>query len=240
MARGKTGTDARAGAKAKSRGEGRRAAAAVPTAVPRTDERPATAGAAAANDAGSQVAAAETAKVPKRPVIRSFDHTVAPHIPLRLTLADQGVIAINPPAPPTILSILPEGSEVKAGVMVCELDSSGFRQALEVQQLRYLRAKAWVEQAGFILQASEIALREYQDGILPQDTQLVRDFISICETDRDRAAGNLAWAKAASPRGSAHRARSRPTPPGSSWPKSRSAMRGECSGGSSSLRARES
>ena len=70
-----------------------------------------------------------------------------------------------------------------------------------MQQLRHLRARAWVEQAGYILEASEIALREYQDGILPQDIQLVRNFIGICETDRDRTTRNLDWARAAMAKG---------------------------------------
>ena len=168
--------------------------------APRLDEST-LAASPSGGDAGEPGIRFETAKAPKRPVIRSFGHTVMPHIPLRSTLSDQGVIAISPPPPPTILSILPEGTRVRDRDVVCELDSSAFRQAVAVQQLRYLRAKAWVEQAGFILEASQIALREYQDGILPQDIQLVRNYIEICETDRDRAARNLAWARTAFAKG---------------------------------------
>jgi HlyD family secretion protein len=189
----------RARAKSKSRDE-QRAAAAAPIA-PRLDESPLTAGSGTPTDGSNQPAVPETAKAPKRPVIRSFDHTVTPHTPLRSTLSDQGEITVKAPAPPTILSIVPEGTPVKTGDVVCELDSSGFQQALEVQKLRHLRARAWVEQAGYILAASEIALREYRDGILPQDLQLVRNFIGICETDRDRTARNVDWARAAMAKG---------------------------------------
>ena len=132
----------------------------------------------------------------KRPEIRSFRHTVVPHIPLRSTLAGQGVIAGTAPPPPSVLSILPEGARVHAGDIVCELDSSAFRQALEVQQLRYVQAKAWVEQARYILEANEIALREYQEGILPQDIELVRHYIEICEANRDRATRAVTWGRA--------------------------------------------
>jgi HlyD family secretion protein len=155
------------------------------------------AGAQAATETSSNPAAApDTATAAKRPVIRSFDHSVVPHIPLRSTLPGQGVIASSAPPPPSILSILPEGARVRAGDVVCELDSSAFRQALEVQQLRYVQAKAWVEQARYILEANQIALREYQEGILPQDIELVRQYIDICEAGRDRAARALTWARA--------------------------------------------
>jgi len=151
--------------------------------------------------AGSSSSAAATpaldsATAPKRPLIRTFDYVVEPHVPLRSSLPDQGVIASTPPPPPTILSILSEGSCVKAGDVVCELDSSGFRDALHVQELRYVQAKAWVEQAKYILEANEIALREYEQGVLPQDTELVRQHIVICEIERERAARNLAWSRA--------------------------------------------
>ncbi len=158
---------------------------------------PAAAPGAAASESFSQGPASETAKAVNRPAIRSFDYRVEPHVPLRSTLSDQGAMASVDASPPTILSIIPEGTPVKSGAIVCELDSSAFRQALEVQRFRYLRAKAWVEQAGYILEAGEIALREYHEGILPQDIQLVRHYIAICEINRDQAAQNLDWARAA-------------------------------------------
>jgi HlyD family secretion protein len=196
-----SGTTAAAQARAKTKSRDAKRSVAAAQGPPRLDESPLMAGPATSTDASSQPAASETSKTPKRPVIRSFDHTITPHIPLRSALSDQGEITIKAPAPPTILSILTEGTQVRAGGVVCELDSSGFRQALEVQQLRHLRARAWVEQAGYTLAASEIALREYQDGILPQDIQLVRNYIGICETDRDRTARNLVWARAAMAKG---------------------------------------
>jgi HlyD family secretion protein len=133
--------------------------------------------------------------------IRSFEYTVEPHIPLRSSLPDQGVMPTPAPAPLTIISILPEGSRVKAGDVVCELDSSALREALTVQQLRYVRAKAWVEQATYSLEADRIALREYELGVLPQDVELVRQRISICQTEREQAVRNLAWAQGARAKG---------------------------------------
>jgi HlyD family secretion protein len=156
------------------------------------------AGVASVSAGSSSIAAATTpdsAPASRRPVIRSFDYVVEPHVPLRSSLPGQGVISITPPPPPTILTIVPEGTFVKAGDVVCELDSSGFRDALRVQQIRCVQAKAWALQAKYIIAANEIALREYERGILPQDTKLVRQHIAICQIERDQAARNLAWSR---------------------------------------------
>jgi HlyD family secretion protein len=136
-----------------------------------------------------------------RPVIRSFAFVVEPHIPFLSTLPDQGSMPTTAPPPLTIISILPEGSKVKAGDVVCELDSSLFRDAHAVQQLRYVQAKAWVEQAKYSLEADNIALREYESGVLPQDIALVRQNVGICEVEKERAARNLAWTRRAFAKG---------------------------------------
>jgi multidrug resistance efflux pump len=105
------------------------------------------------------------------------------------------------PAPLTIISILPEGSRVSSGEIVCELDSSALREAMAVEQLRHVQASAWVDQAKLTLEADQIALREYESGVLPQDTELIRQCISICQIERDQAARNLAWAHGALAKG---------------------------------------
>ena len=103
--------------------------------------------------------------------------------------------------PPKILSILDQGSHVRAGDVVCELDSSAFRDELQVQRLRYIQAKSRVEQARSLLEASEIGVREYEQGIFPQDVELIRHYISTCATGRDRAMRNLEWSRAVASRG---------------------------------------
>jgi HlyD family secretion protein len=171
------------------------------TALKRGGSMSAGGSAAAGSSSNTVTAAIDSSTAAKRPAIRSFDYIVEPHIPLRSTLPDQGVISTTAPPPPTILSILAEGSRVKAGDVVCELDSSAFRDALPVQQIRSAQAKAWVEQAKYILEANEIALREYAEGILPQDIELVRNYIHICETEKEHTKRNLAWARVAHAKG---------------------------------------
>ena len=103
--------------------------------------------------------------------------------------------------PPKILSILEQGSHVRAGDVVCELDSSAFRDELQVQRLRCIRAKARVEQARSLLEASKIGVREYEEGIFPQDVEMLRHYISTCAIGRDRAMRNLEWSRAVAARG---------------------------------------
>jgi HlyD family secretion protein len=136
-----------------------------------------------------------------RSTIRSFDYVVEPHVPLRQTLPDLGVMATTAPSPLSIISILVEGSRVKTGDVVCELDSSALRDALIVQQLRFAQTKAWVEQAKFALEADKIALREFEAGVLPQDVELVRQHIGIRRTEKEQAARNLAWSRRAFAKG---------------------------------------
>src|SRR5208337_2296825 len=76
------------------------------------------------------------------------------------------------PGSTRIVSILPEGTRVTKGQVVCELDASAFDDELKAQLVRWLKAKSWVDQARSILEVSEISLREYRDGIYPQDLQL--------------------------------------------------------------------
>ena len=99
------------------------------------------------------------------------------------------------PGSTRIISILPEGTRVKPGDVVCELDSAAFRDELQAQKIRWAQAKALVVQAQAILDVNEITLQEYRDGIYPQDIQLVRQYLTTCEIDTDRAKKNLEWSR---------------------------------------------
>jgi len=97
------------------------------------------------------------------------------------------------PGSTRIIEILPEGSRVKTGDIVCKLDSSALVDEEPAQQIRYLQAKSYVEQAKAIYEVNLITLKEYRDGILPSDMQLVRQYIQTCQLEKDRLARNLEW-----------------------------------------------
>ena len=91
--------------------------------------------------------------------------------------------------------IKPEGTEVSAGELVCELDSAAFNDEAIAQRIRFDQAKAYLIQARSLLEVNEISVREYRDGIFKQDLQLVRQYLSACRTEEDRARRNLVWSK---------------------------------------------
>jgi HlyD family secretion protein len=97
------------------------------------------------------------------------------------------------PGSTRILEIVPEGTQVKAGDIVAKLDGSAYVDEEQAQVIRYLQAKAYVEQANAILEVNQITLKEYRDGIYPQDMQLVRNYIATCQLEKDRLARVLDW-----------------------------------------------
>jgi multidrug efflux pump subunit AcrA (membrane-fusion protein) len=58
-----------------------------------------------------------------------------------------------------------------------------------------LQAKSYVEQANAILEVNKITLREYRDGIYPQDVQLVKQYIETCQLEYDRMERNVIWSR---------------------------------------------
>lgn len=168
------------------------------------------------SSAGSSATAGTAAGA--KPSLRSFNYSVPPYTPLKNTATSGGSTVAKSgasgggqggggggrgggggfdekPGSTRILWILPEGSEVKKGEVVCELDASAFRDELQLQEVRYLQAKAWVDQAAAILDVNKITYREYRDGIYPQDLQLVRQYIQTCQIERDRAEQNVIWSR---------------------------------------------
>jgi multidrug resistance efflux pump len=152
-----------------------------------------------------------------RPVIRSFTYQVTPYTPLRPAGSGPAPTPKQPAYTPSsrsrsstveerpgstrIISILPEGTHVRAGQIVCEFDSAAFRDELQAQRIRHAQAKAWVEQAQAILEVNEITLKEYRDGIYPQDAQLIRQYMAARKVEADREAKNLAWSRETAAKG---------------------------------------
>jgi HlyD family secretion protein len=106
-----------------------------------------------------------------------------------------GMMDDEKPGSTRIVTILPEGIRVEKGQIVCELDSSAFADELKAQLIRYVQAKSWVDQARAIQEVNLITLREYRDGIYPQDLQLIRQYIQTCRIEDERAERNFVWSR---------------------------------------------
>lgn len=165
-------------------------------------------------DASSSAAAITGVTTLNKPTVRSFSYSVPPYTILRTRISvavAQKMGWIDPsmnrggsaekPGSTRIIKIIDEGTKVKAGDILCELDSSKFRDELKAQQIRYLQARSWVEQARSILGVNLITMREYQEGVYPQDVQLVHQYTTACQTEEERARQNLEWSRATAARG---------------------------------------
>ena len=81
----------------------------------------------------------------------------------------------------TIISILPDGSQVKKGDLVCELDSAALRDTLVNQTIATKSAEAAYENAKLAREVAEIAVIEYVEGILKQDRDTLKTTIARAE-----------------------------------------------------------
>ncbi|MHC5544173.1 HlyD family secretion protein, partial [Singulisphaera rosea] len=131
------------------------------------------------------------------PDVQSFNYIIEPHVPLRTNANEPTPTSGRPPLPPTILGILDEGTQVKAGDVVCELDSSAFRTELQAQQIRCTQAKGWVDQARSILDVEVMSLHEYEGGIFPRDVEAINNYIAICRKNVERAQMTVDWSREA-------------------------------------------
>ena len=79
----------------------------------------------------------------------------------------------------TIISILAEGSRVKKGDLVCELDSASFRDQLANQKIATQGAEASYQNAKLTREVAEIAVKEYVEGIYIQDKATILGEIKL-------------------------------------------------------------
>ncbi len=94
----------------------------------------------------------------------------------------------------TIISILAEGTKVKKGELVCELDSASLRDQLTNQKIATQGAEASYQNAKLTREVAEIAVKEYEEGIYLQDRATCQGEIKLAESDLARAADRVDWA----------------------------------------------
>lgn len=83
----------------------------------------------------------------------------------------------------TIIKILEEGSRVKKGELVVELDSAQLNDNLDTQKIATASAQANLENARKTLEVAEIAVREYEEGTYPQSIQSAESDIILARSD---------------------------------------------------------
>ncbi len=95
----------------------------------------------------------------------------------------------------TILTILPEGTKVKKGELVCELDSATLSDNLVNQQISTERAKADYDNALKTREVAEIAKQEYMEGTYTQEKLNIEGEQTLAKNELTRAIERLAWSE---------------------------------------------
>jgi len=93
----------------------------------------------------------------------------------------------------TIITIKPEGTKVKEGDVVCELDSASLRDSLVNQKITTQQAEASFKQAKLVREVAEYAVKEYQLGTFIQEKATYLGQITLAKSDSVRAIDRLKW-----------------------------------------------
>jgi HlyD family secretion protein len=95
----------------------------------------------------------------------------------------------------TILEIVPNGIMVRKGDVLCRLDASEYEDVAQAQELKVLQHQSEMVQTALALQSAEIALKEYREGLLPQEIVGMQGQIALAESEMKAAADRLAWSE---------------------------------------------
>jgi len=95
----------------------------------------------------------------------------------------------------TILSLIPDGSLVKKGDILCELDSSEYVELVRRQTIGLRKAEADHLQAALSMEIAQINLKSYLEGSTRQARQEFEGQLALTTSNLSRQTDRLAWAK---------------------------------------------
>jgi HlyD family secretion protein len=93
----------------------------------------------------------------------------------------------------TIIMIKPEGTRVKEGETVAELDSASLKDLLINQRITTQQAEASFKQAKLVREVAEYGVKEYKEGIYKQELATDKGQIALALSDQERAIDRLKW-----------------------------------------------
>lgn len=105
------------------------------------------------------------------------------------------------PAGLTLIRLVPEGSHVRAGEILAEIDPSRFEEISRLLRIRVEEARAVEAKARLDLQAAEIALAEYLDGVRLETLMRLEGQIALAKSDLQQQRDHLDWTNRVLPLG---------------------------------------
>ena len=105
-----------------------------------------------------------------------------------------------------VISLVENGTPVKKGDELCRLDSSELEELARQQEIVVNQARSTSIQARLRLETAQIALREYRDGLVTQQTKEFEGRIALGRSDTQRMRDHLNWTERMVAKGYASRA----------------------------------
>ena len=92
-----------------------------------------------------------------------------------------------------IIDLIDEGTMVKKGDILCTLDSSDYEEIVRQQTIKTDQARAAMLQSRFDFDVSELAIREYTEGLAKQDLEILEGQIAFAESTLERSLDRMSW-----------------------------------------------
>ena len=100
-----------------------------------------------------------------------------------------------------ILELVPEGTMVEQGDVLCEIDGSEYEEMIRQKLIENEQARSELQEAELDLQTAEIALTEFLEGTRVQTIQEYEGQIALAEANYSRQKDRVDWAEQMLPLG---------------------------------------
>jgi HlyD family secretion protein len=113
----------------------------------------------------------------------------------RISVGVRGAGAFSAGGASTLLSIVPDGSEVKKGDVLAVLDSADYEELTLQQRITVERVQADYRQTELTLEVAKLALVEYRDGTVEDARREMLGKLALAESDLERAKIRTDWSE---------------------------------------------
>jgi HlyD family secretion protein len=95
----------------------------------------------------------------------------------------------------TIVSLVPEGTRVRAGDVLCRLDASEYEELARLQRIVVLQARARHRRAELDHEGAQLGLRQFLEGIRPVEIQGFEERMAMARAEVSRTTDRLEWSR---------------------------------------------
>lgn len=94
-----------------------------------------------------------------------------------------------------LLSVIPDGSFVKRGDVLAELDSSDYEELVRQQKITVERSRADFNQAQLAHEIAKLRIHEFQEGSMKESIKDFQRSLALARSDVERISDRLSWAR---------------------------------------------